>query len=289
MVNNAYSRALSYYPWGALRKDEELVVPAAYSGGTVTVVQGSLTVTGVGTAWTAAMVGRQFYTDGSAVPLYTIASIDTGAQTLVLDRDYEKISATTTYMISTVLAVMPTDFAQLESVRDIANNWRLRLGQITQKKVDLVDPKRTLTGPAWAWVDAPPLLNADGTSTVRFEMWPRPTAATTYPFRYLSRPARLSATTDRAIFPIRGDALRLGALAELARWPGTKEVPNSYFNLPLHSALEKEFQDRLNELWRDDQGVQNNSIQYSEDGSWPLAPIDPTFLQSHDIYPYVIS
>lgn len=289
MINNSYSRALSYYPWGALRKDEELVVPAAYSTGTVTVVQGSGTVTGITTVWTAAMVGRQFYTDGQAAPLYTITAVDTGLQTLTLDRAYEKASDTTVYSISLVLAVMPADFSQLETVRDIANGWRLRLNKITQKKLDLVDPKRTVVGTTWTWVDAPPLINSDGTSTVRYEMWPRPMAAATYPFRYNARPARMSAATDRPIFPIRGDALRLGALSELSRWPGFAGAPNSYFDIRLHDTLEKEFADRMNELWRDDQAILANSITYGEDGSWPLSPVDSDFLRSHDLMPYLVA
>jgi hypothetical protein len=60
---------------------------AIYDIGHVEVANGSTAVTGVGTEWTTAMEGRQFYTS-EGDKAYTVATIDEAAQTLVLDQAY---------------------------------------------------------------------------------------------------------------------------------------------------------------------------------------------------------
>lgn len=59
-----------------------------YNHGSVKVTFGSATVTGVGTAWTAALDGRFFHAEGSS-RRYLIDSVDTSAQTLTLSEGYD--------------------------------------------------------------------------------------------------------------------------------------------------------------------------------------------------------
>src|SRR5687768_16580200 len=73
----------SNYQWSYRRRDTVIQTVAPYSTGTVTVAAGSGTVTGAGTAWTAAMVGRQIRIAGEYTFFYILA-VNTGAQTLTL-------------------------------------------------------------------------------------------------------------------------------------------------------------------------------------------------------------
>lgn len=81
-------------------RDRNLMVDD-YTGGTIAVTSGSPTVTGTGTAFTAAMVGRWFTIDDTTVPgrgyWYRVVAVNVGAQTLTLFQNY---TGTTTSGVS---------------------------------------------------------------------------------------------------------------------------------------------------------------------------------------------
>jgi len=281
-VNTAYSRAVAYYPWSQLKMEDEFRIPTSYSTGTANVTNGSAAVVGTGTTWTSAMVNRQFYTDGTA-PFYTVASFQ-DATNITLDRAYEKdTAATAAYVISVVYVEAPSDFLMFDVVRDLANNWKLRTN-FTQGQLDVWDAERSFAGTSWIIAPAPPRLVAAGVPVVRYELWPRPLpAAKTYAYRYTKRPPLLAASSDRPIYPIRGDSLRKGAMAELALWPGTATLKNSFYNLDQHRTLEQEFQAGLAEAWREDNEISQTAVKYDTSDEWQYAPIDAAFWQSHDV------
>lgn len=281
-VNTAYSRAVTYYPWSQLKVESEIRIPTAYSTGTASVTEGSTTVNGNGTTWTAAMVGRQFLTNGTA-PIYTVASF-VDATGIVLDRPYENdTNATAPYTISVVYFEVPSDFLLFDVVRDLSNNWKLRLN-FTQSILDNWDARRSFAGTSWVVAAAPPRLVTGGEPIIRYELWPRPLpAAKTYPYRYTKQPPLLSAAGDRPFFPMRGDILRKGAMAELALWPGTASLKNSFYNLDQHRTLEEEFQKGLREAWVTDNEISQTAVKYDVSDDWQYAPIDAAFWQSHDV------
>ena len=105
-----------------------------------------------------------------------------------------------------------------------------------------------------------------------------------YTYRYIRRPALLSAAADRPIFPVRGDILRRGALAELALWPGTSTLKNPYYNVDQHRVMEEEFQSALKGAWKDEQEISNTAVYYDDWEGVPYAPIDARYLQTHDVF-----
>lgn len=278
-VNTAYFRALGFSQWSQLRQNREFFYPDPYSTGTVSISQDSTIVTGAGTAFTAAMAGRQLIVNGQA-PFLDISSVDSATQ-LTLTRAWVDDSvAASTYSINTVYVPMPTDFLSLGIVRDLALNWKLRTN-ISQEQLDTWDSKRTTSGTGWVFASTPPL--ADG--TVRYELWPRPGASKVFAYTYNRRPALLSAAGDIPMYPVRGDAIREGALAELSLWPGpSKEDPNPYFDLNSHRIHEKRFWDRIFAIEREDQDIRQTNIQYSDFDTLLWAPIDAAFAQNHDIF-----
>ncbi len=292
MINTAYSRALSYHLWQDLRIEAAFSIPVLYSAGSANVTLGGQTVTGVGTTWTSDMINRQFFTAGGTVtaptsadgvqgPYYTITGIDTGAQTLTLDRVYGKPTATSiSYNILQVYLQAPSDFMNFVSVRDVDNNWKLHTN-FRQEQLDVWDAKRSVSGTSWILAGAPPL----GNTINRFELWPRTSPGPrVLQYRYVRKPALLSAASDTPIWPMRGDILRKGALAELAMWPGTKDYLNPYFNLDLHRTLDGTFTQGLNDLVRQDNEKSQRAIWYEDWEGVPYAPIDARYLQTHDIF-----
>jgi hypothetical protein len=276
-INTAYSRALARGSWTGVRAESAFSVPDAYSDGTVTMTTGSTTVTGSGTTWTSAMVGRQLYLDGIG-PYYTITAVG-GVGSLTLDRVWAGTTAAgLSYEIALVYLEVPSDFLHFMSVRDTESNWRL-FTNWTQEQLDYVDSQRSTVGQPWVLASAP--FTSSGRP--RWELWPRSTTARIYPFLYVKKPALLSAASDRAIFPLRGDILRHGALAELSMWPGTSKMQNPYFSMEQHALHEQMFQQELLRAEREDQEIAQTMIQFDQFSALPYPPMDAAFLQQHGI------
>lgn len=290
-INTAYSHALTWDRWGQLRAEFEYRLPVVYQTGQATTVDGSPLVSGVGTVWTTAMLFRQFMMD-SITPMYTIINVDPLLQVLTLDRPYHGVNVgTRNYEIGQYYLEAPSDFLTWDIIRDVDNNWKLHTN-FQQRQIDVWDTKRQVTGIPWVVALAAPRIPTTagvvipgGVPVKRYEFWPRPSPGPkNYSCRYIRRPALLENPDDRPIFPLRGDVLRKGALAELALWPGTATVKNPYYNLETHSKMQLEFRDGLNTCWKDDQEVGQTAIIYDDWEGVPYAPIDARYLQSHDIF-----
>lgn len=287
-INTAYSRILSRQAWTGVRGQTEISVDTLYDTGTVNVTQGSATVQGTLTSFTSAMIGRQFFLSpgvtGSNAPFYTIIAVPNGT-TLTLDRPWGLPTATTqAYNILTVYLTMPSDFLNLETVVDIQNNWKLHLN-FQQANLDVWDAKRSVTGTSWVLAPATtsPVVSTFG--QLRYEIWPRTAPGPkTFPIRYIRKPALLVNPTDTPVFPIRGDLIREGALAELALWPGTSEYKNPYHDLNLHRTHLQLFEKYLGETIREESEINQAVVFYEDYEGLPYAPIDAKFLQTHDIF-----
>ena len=280
-VNDAYARVLTNYDWSALRGTGVFHIPAAYSTGTVDVTLDSATVTGTGTTWTSAMVGRQIIVNGVA-PLYTILSVES-ATSLTIDQVWGGLTATDqAYEINLVYVTLPTNFLHFTSIVDIQNRWRI-WHVLNQEWIDGVDAARTYTGtPSWVFAAATVSPVTATLNQVRYERWPRGSDETYYPYTYVKQAALLSAASDRPVYPIRGDVLREGALAELALYKGTGKKENPYYDLGAHKIHESRFLQRLEQCKSDDEGIRQTRVWYDDDRSnWPMAPIDSKFIQRH--------
>jgi len=279
LVNNAYVRAIDTPRWSALRAQDEFFIPAGDDVGTVTVVNDNATVTGAGTAWTSALVGQQFYV-GGITPFYTVTAVG-GVGTLTLDRPFGGLSgAGLSYAIQLIYLAVPSDFAHFIDIVDVTNNWRLRHG-ITVEMLDIFDAERSYSGTPFILAAIQPTSLG---GRPRYELYPRPPVAggLSYPFRYQRRPAELSANSDLPLYPVRAQTLREGALAELARWPGTADRPNAYFSLDLSAFHEKQFTEALGRDMRTDQEINMTDVSYEPPtASLPYAPMSASFMQSH--------
>lgn len=272
-INTAYSRALEAGGWYGLRAEAEFIIPDAFTTGTITLTQSSASATGSGTGWTSALDGRQLIIGGKS-PFYTVTI--TSPTTLTLDRPWaDEDQAAVTYSIEQIYVTAPSDFIGFRRAVSPVDEWRLHTN-ITQEQVDLIDPTRNWNGTPRALLPAPPT----SAGLRRFEVWPRSTAARFIHYLYTRRPSLLSAASDRPIFPIRGDLIRHGALVELCSFPGTKQLPNVWFDLNAAGFWQDRFEKGIAQAQREDQGIAQTDVTYQEE-SWPWAPLDPRFLQTH--------
>ncbi len=143
-VVNAFRRLAETRRWSWLVKFGQFIAPAVTTGGTVTVTQNSTTVVGVGTAWTAALVGQQFRV-GLSAPIYTVAQFDSSTQ-FELDQPWGGLTASAeTYSIYQCYFTPPPDFNQFICLWDPAYAWQLYL-DIQQGEINQWDPQRANIG-----------------------------------------------------------------------------------------------------------------------------------------------
>lgn len=86
-IGAAYETILDERSWTGLQGRFVLRTLAPYAAGVVSVTDGSATVTGTGTAWTSALIGRRFRLYADAPDIYEIAAVGS-ATSLTLDRPF---------------------------------------------------------------------------------------------------------------------------------------------------------------------------------------------------------
>lgn len=277
-IQDVYRELGQSRPFLWLKREVHLTVLASRSI-EVTVTQGSTTVTSAA-LFVATDSGRQLRT---TLPIYSIIFVD--ASTITLDKPWAGDSGTITVTILDQYLACPADFGAFTDVVD-TNNQRTIPWWFTQDQLNASDPHRTSSG------DPQRMLVARGISQITptlgrvlYEWWPSPTTARTYPARYTIKPEALVDTDQfRGALADRGDVLVEGALVRCARWPGTREKPNPYFNLQLARTHQDEFERKKLQisLRDDDMDPQDlGTIPWHEYTSWGLA-YDTNLLRRSD-------
>lgn len=308
LVRDAYRSVIDRYRWSALRKQEIFRVTAPVASSDVTGDSAISVVPGTRVFETShdvyvefqttypQWIGQQLICDGKS-PIYTITDVQlagTLPEALLITVDMAvgaPANSGSSYIpdswsIQPVYLTPADDFDMFISVIDVDNNWRIRT-DVLQEVLDKWDANRSSTGTPW--VLAATSFNAatatGGTlaGVPRYELWPRYSGAKQYPYRYYKR-ADLVEDTDVPIWPLshRTEVLKQFALAEIAKWPGTKDKPNPYFNIQLFNQHKQDFLDELYKLQKQDQEVAGTDQSYAD--SWsqlPFSPLDAKFIQNH--------
>ena len=187
--------------------------------------------------------------------------------------------------IQDAYTTMPAEFGRFVVIVDPINQ-RIIPWWCTAMELDLLDPTRKSVE------SVPRMIIPSGMSPLtaslgqpQFEFWPKPSAAGALQY-YAVRRLTNFADTDLlpGILRERPDALEHGALSHAARWPGTKDRPNPYFNLQLSILLEKQFEAAALQLdLRDDDQSQQSwdTIPWQRWSAWAWA-YDTRLLQSTD-------
>jgi hypothetical protein len=239
-LNCRYSSALEATDWTGIKAHATITTNAAYQSvsDSVTLVVGSATVAGAGTAWAQAITGQKFYRPGDEV-FYAATYVSPAA--LTLDRPYEGLG---TEANGTVYAASPYVFMQnvyalpfdVRSVVTVMNPVTGRpMEDFTKDGLDRsAGPRTTVGDPAcWAQHDdspepappanAPPVLH-------RIEFYPPPLRARGYPLEYLRAPYFFDGqNTSRSPLPFISDKLLLeGVRADIATAAGSMPQAMKY-------------------------------------------------------------
>lgn len=281
-VRNAYHRALNSHSYSELMADGEHVIASEYSDGSITLVNGSATVLGAGTTFTSAHEGLQLrVTDNDSIPWYTVATF-VGVGEITLDRVWQGPDLTgALYTLGEYYIEFPSDLDNLDDIRDVTNNWRLRRQFHQQNYIDFVDARRENTGTPVLYVAAPPRV-AEGVSYPRFEFWPRPPAGTHLVYRY-TRVGDIYNFGDYPVTVMDPEALVYGALAELCIWPGTGDRKNPFFDLELHKKYTDLYDDAIHDAEMADLERSQRMVHYDDAGMG--YPNDAAFAQAHGLVP----
>ncbi len=288
-VSHAFRRVAERRLWSWLIKPGQFIMPALYNDGTVDLTHNSASVTGNGTVFTDAMIGRQL-TSGNQNPVYTIISRTNGT-TIGLDQPWGGSTATAQgYEIFRAYVTVPSDFHSFISVWDPRFNWQLNL-DVTQEELNRYDAQRANQASSSYAVVNHSYADFDNAGVAvtpplpRYELWPHQKSEYVYPFLYETRATDLE--DSGAVLPryIRGDVLLEMALAEAARWPGTQGQPNTYQNDKLAIHHDDRALDEIFRMELQDDNVFEDNVQYQSVVNQPYAPlpwIDANWMQTHD-------
>jgi hypothetical protein len=245
----------------------------AYSTGTITLTNASATVTGSSTVWVAAHVGQQLKVSGY---VFTISAVGSNTSCTIDQTWLGATTASLTYeILQAYITPSPTDFHAFYSVIDPGNSWIIRLGY-NVKDLDRWDTRRSSSGTPRILANG--VYNSSNASV--YELWPHPSTIRQYMYTYEKSMDDLTSTSTPPNV-IGSDLLVTGALADLARWPGTPERKNPlydpYFNQ--WKIRESEFNEGIQRAIVEDQSIFMTDLSYNQHLN--LAPLDAKFRQNH--------
>lgn len=184
LIRDSFQQFAERREWSWLQKTSSFYPPALYNIGTVTVTEGLSTVTGVGTVFTPAMVGRQFRI--ALYPIYTILQYN-GGTSLTLDRPWAGPTlAGQNYRIYQCYFTTPSDFQYFYSVTNPVSNYRLWHNS-SQSQLDRADPQRTNSGQAFAvaFLDYTKVYNGTVADALQVRgVGPSPISTTSYGYSF---------------------------------------------------------------------------------------------------------
>lgn len=219
-INNALRKFYDRKTWYGLFVRGQIMAPKMVVGGQATVTNGSATVVGTKTAWTAAMVGMQFRI-GYNNPVYSVIAVDEAAQVLTLELPWGSPSVTSGYFLAGMYYSLGPNIKYLKSMVNMQMAYRFDC-RATMESLDAIDPWRSQGG-AFPYIAASMPAAPDGSYQV--ELYPSPGVQQAFPFRAYIQPPNLVNDTDNLPPYIRGDIIIKEAIAEALVIGGPKRNP----------------------------------------------------------------
>lgn len=193
LLNRVHQEEVEAHSWSFRRSNTVITTVAPISAGTVSVAQGSATVTGVGTAFTAAMVGYVIRL-GQEDSYFTVTAVDVGLQTLTIEVAWPSAAlAASPYVLFPLFYSLPSTCQLVLSVKRLVD-----LQETTREEINRRDPSRRSTAnPSLAWAPA----GWDSSQNYRLEFWPVNSAAVGYVTEFLVGHTPMQAPSDRPLVP----------------------------------------------------------------------------------------
>ncbi len=244
-LQQRYESVLTRAPWPFLIKEAVFSTIAEITAGTVTVTNGSATVTETtsnANGWSSSVESRFYRRDGDS-EFYKISTFgDANPDTLTLNRVYEGATGTVIgYTIFQRFYSLASDVREVMSIARVETPGFLT--EVSQEELATVLPNRPSLGNPGFWSYA----GRDSSNVFQIELYPIPDAANGFLYQYLeSTPSLVDA--DVTILPqIPFGLLRSGWLADYWSWRSRHD--NAPPNAGQHQQnQEREFEKRLKEL-----------------------------------------
>lgn len=154
LINDSWRTLQARKEWSWRRRSSTFAPPDLYLAGSAStnVAAGNPTlITGSGTAWTPAMVGRQIRLGGLLYPFYTIVGY-LSPTALLIDQPWAGNDvASVPYNILQIYYPVPDDFGYFYTVISIKDAYRLWTN-VTEADLSVYDPQRTNQGQTYAVV-----------------------------------------------------------------------------------------------------------------------------------------
>jgi hypothetical protein len=278
-IQNTYRRLVDERNWYGLLVKGQVVSPAAVTGGTITVTNGSTSIVGSGTAFTANMIGRQFRV-GFSNPIYTIVTPPPGnpimsPTNLSIDLPWGGQTASgVSYMVFQNIFSFGSNIKRLLAVVNQRQGYRLKLN-IPQEVLNLYDTWRTSTG--WTFMVANYAPSPDGQP--QFELYPAPTFQQSFPFLAYTQPPDLKKDGDFPYVGIRSDVIVMGTIPFALLFRGKN---SKYYDPGTADRMMKMYQFEVQKMYRKDDDLYPKELSW-DFSRYPFSQYGADFLQSHDI------
>lgn len=222
-LNNIVRQIYDRREWYGLMIRGQIATTGFFVGGQCSVTQGSTTITGSGTSWTAALVGQQFRL-GFNTPPYNITAVDANAQTLTIEMPWASPTfASAGYFIAQYYYTLSPSIKYIHTAKNMLMAWRLWLNY-NQQTLDARDPWRATAFTPVALAQMPP----DPNGNYQVELWPVPSIVQALPFIAMIQPPNLVDDDDALPAAIRSDIVTSLGVAWAKTYRGPKW--NKYYD-----------------------------------------------------------
>lgn len=209
-INYVQQDLCARWPWSFLYGRETLATIQDYATGTVSLTNGSPTVTGTSTVWTTTQGdGTYFIQFSSANDWYQVASRGSNTS-LTMGTNYQ-LPTTTTNLTYTLRKFFYSLSSSADEVLDIRNwNTPVKLIQVDFRTIDLINPLVQSTNAPYAYM----MYGTDSSGNLVYSPYPFPTDNRLFEFRTRKRPTDMSGGTDAPSIPNKyAHLLSFGAIA----------------------------------------------------------------------------
>jgi hypothetical protein len=236
----------------------QIICPQAVTLGQATTTLGDTTVVGTGTAWTTALIGRQFRI-GYNNPIYTIVDVDAMAQTLELELPWGSPSTTSGYFIVQYYFDFGPNIKYLKTMVNFQLGYKFQL-HATQDGLNTMDAWRQTQN--FPYISAGMPLAPNGAYLQ--ELWPASWIPQAFSFMaYIQQP---NVENDEDNLPpyMRLDIVAKDGIAEALVIGGPKN--NKYYDAAESVRKRSEFEGELLRLANSDENLYRTEVvKFGED------------------------
>lgn len=241
-LNYVQQDICSRWPWSFLYTRESIVTVADYITGTVSINAGSTTVTGSGTAFSAAVDGTYYMQFSTANDWYQVSTRSSGTSiTLVTPYAQTTNGTALTYTLRKFFYSLSS---AVDEILDIRNwNTPVKLIACDFRTIDLINPLAQSTNAPYGYM----MYGVDSSGNQVFTPYPFPTDARLFEVRYKKRPTDMVNNTDTPSIPNKYAQLLIFAANSIAFAYERK--------LDMASAWNSKFEERLSGMRKEYQAT----------------------------------